>query len=1207
MIQNQALLKIDKRIYIVFIALIAVTLVNAIFSTYTIQRSHTITSDIVYNTNPSLDALSKMNLLVTKSRMLITNWVYLPHGSQNKSELQNLNTNDYILLRGTLTGLMQHWTDSAQVKEMADIFYEYENLVRQENKITNLLYDFDDFSDAENRFQAEDILEREIITRSQKITTRLEKITANQTKTALLKQDAMLYRFNSLMVLILGFAVLIICSVLITTVILSKSIIVPVLAVRDIILRMGRGELPEMKLRVPDNAVGEMSKALGFMISGFRQTSRFVEEIGQGNFEYPYEPLSNIDVQGHALVTMRNRLKEASDEEARRMRNAEGLAQLNETMRANSENFDELLNHTIEIIVEHLKVQQAAIFLLNNDDLNDLHIQLGAYYALNNRILNSKRYELREGLVGQAVASNRAILVENQYDPFFTIDSGLGESASCNIMIVPLTTSGKVVGAIEIASTNPLLAEQKELLEKMAEPIAASLFSVRANLITSQLLEESRKQAEELASQEQELRKINNELTLQSNKLRISEDELKTQQEELKNMNIQLREKARLLEEQNLALEETRLSLSFKASQLEESNKFKSAFLANMSHELRTPLNSILILARLLADNKGEHLSQREIEHAQVIYKSGTDLLNLINDILDLSKIEAGKVELILEQFSLNHFSKEMYLLFREVAADRNIHFEYLNPSEEIWLNTDQVRLSQVVKNLLSNAFKFTPEGGTVSMSYDYAVNETVFSTKSLLQTQKVVCIQILDTGIGIPEEKQNLIFEAFQQADGSTSRKFGGTGLGLSITRELVSLMGGEIQLSSAEKSGCVFSVFLPAESNAFAGLPNETTQRISAQEIKEHSIHDDRGNLKKDDQCILIIEDDYVFAKMLMNQCHRYDSKAIIALEGEPGLQYAREYQPDCILLDMRLPTMDGWLVLKKLKQDPDCKHIPVHILTAVDKMGLGLEMGADSYVQKPVDQYALDKLFERILNKKKPAKYLYAGNNETELTSLRNSATKNDAEICVEDDISDLEGMIASEYKGVLVSNNVSADQLTEIEKTTRELNIPMLYINGSPDECLREASNLLNANSANQKIDNNSTNETPTEKTDILKDKKVLLADDDMRNIYSITHILEDMGMEVINAFDGADAIEKLIAAVEVDIVLMDIMMPNMNGIEAITEIRKNDKWANLPIIAVTAKAMTDDREICLNAGASDYLTKPIQTEQLVNMLKVWLHK
>jgi signal transduction histidine kinase len=294
----------------------------------------------------------------------------------------------------------------------------------------------------------------------------------------------------------------------------------------------------------------------------------------------------------------------------------------------------------------------------------------------------------------------------------------------------------------------------------MAEPIAASLFSVRANLITSQLLEESRKQAEELASQEQELRKINNELTLQSDKLRVSEDELKTQQLVLKNMNIQLREKARLLEEQNLALEETRLSLSFKASQLEESNKYKSAVLANMSHELRTPLNSILILARLLADNKGEHLSQREIEHAQVIHKSGTDLLNLINDILDLSKIEAGKVELIKEIFSLNHFSKEMHLLFREVAADRNINFECQNPSEEITLNTDQVRLSQVIKNLLSNAFKFTPEGGKVTMTYDYALNETIFNTKELLQAEKVVCIQIKETGIGIPEEDFPRIFE---------------------------------------------------------------------------------------------------------------------------------------------------------------------------------------------------------------------------------------------------------------------------------------------------------------------------------------------------------------------------------------------------------------------------------------------------------------
>ena len=523
-LRQGAFRKIDRKIYVVFLMVIAIALINAVISTYTIKQSQNITSDIVNNTNPSLDALSKMNLLVTRSRMLITNWVYLPNNTSDKDSLRNLNNNDYTQLKIKLSGLMSNWENKDHIKKVNELFIKYEYLMSQQSKIMRQLNTFEDYQDPVKKFAAEDILEREIIPHSEDLTAELKVILQQKTQTALTKQDDMLYQFNFLVILVLGLALLIIGSILFAGFVITRSIILPILQVRGIIMQMGRGELPELKMKVPRNAVGEMMQALGFLIDGFRQTSRFVEEIGKGNFNFPFKPLSSKDVQGHALLTMRNQLQAASDEEASRQWQNEGLVKLNQIMRSTNDDFNLLLDKIIESIVDHIEVEQAAIFLLHNDDLNDLHIQLGAYHALNNKILNSRRYELKEGLIGQAIASNKIISVEQIYDPYFTIDTGIGESKSCNIMIIPLVTSGKVVGAIEVATLRSFTSVQKELLEKMAEPIAANLFSVRANLITTQLLEESRKQADELAYQEQELRKINNELTKQSELLQQSEE-----------------------------------------------------------------------------------------------------------------------------------------------------------------------------------------------------------------------------------------------------------------------------------------------------------------------------------------------------------------------------------------------------------------------------------------------------------------------------------------------------------------------------------------------------------------------------------------------------------------------------------------------------------------------------------------------------------
>lgn len=1239
--QKSAFRKIDRKIYIMFFLVIAIASINALISTFTIKKSHRVTSDLVNNTNPSLEALTKFNLLVTNSKMLATNWVYLPANSSDKDSLRAINDAAYIELRGRTKSLMGYWNDSSHVKQMNDLFAEYNELTMYHTQIMRLLNDFDDYQDPMKMFTAGEILEREIIPRSDKITSHLKVIMDKRSEMAAQQQDEMLYSFNSLMVLVLGFALLIICSILISAFILIRSFIVPVLNVRSIIMRMGQGELPELKMKIPKNAVGEMMQALRFMVEGFRQTSTFAEEIGKNNFDHPYKPLSANDVQGHALLRMRNQLKEASEVEARRKWLVEGLTELHEIMRANQEDFNILLDKIIHNIVDRLEVQQAAIFLLHNDDLNDLHIQLGSYYALNNKILNSHRYELKEGLIGQAIASNKIIELNEVNDPYFTIDTGMGESKSCSIIIIPLITSGKVVGAIEVASIKPFDSARKEMLEMMAEPIAASLFSLRANLITAQLLEESRKQADELVYQEQELRKINNELTKQSQLLRQSEEEMKSQQEELQQVNIELQEKAQLLQQQNVEIEDARLSLVFKAEQLEQSNKYKSAFLANMSHELRTPLNSILILAKLLADNKTQNLTDKQTEHATIIHKSGSDLLNLINEILDLSKIEAGKIEFEKQVFDLKVVADDIRMLFKEYAADKNINFEITLPEEAICLNTDKTRLEQVIKNLLSNAFKFTPESGSVSFSIAKAATDTVFKEKSLLQSDGVVSLSVKDTGIGIPEDKQKQVFEAFQQADGSTSRKFGGTGLGLAISRELVNMMGGEITLESVVDKGSTFTIHLPISSKL---ITEELTDSIASEakasfgeekvvlsvfeenkSYDNNEIRDDRNNIQENDKVILIVEDDYVFARMLMNQCHRFNYKAIIALQGDQGLSYASQYKPYAIILDLRLPVIDGWTVLKTLKENEVLKNIPVHIISSVDKSQLGLDMGATSYLNKPAGKQEMEELF-RVIDPihQEHKKMLILGDRTDEVNKIIEKLMQKEVEVSCALTLDECSNLAKQhKYAGFILSTAVNNEEWLSQSNNFQHLKgLPTIVIENNQVDFMQEIDAIITsdpllarervldaAGSFLHEVENGNkfSKEVSSRMENMLTGKTVLIVDDDMRNIYSLTNVLEQEQIQVICAYDGIQAIEQLTSNPQIDLVLMDIMMPNMNGYEATQKIRKNPEWKHLPVIAVTAKAMNGDREKCIEAGASDYLTKPINADQLLSLMKVWMYK
>lgn len=1221
---SRAFRKIDTKIYIVFVAVIAIAFFNAVFSSYTILRSQETTQDIVNNSSPSREALTQLNTLVIKSRMLVTNWVYLPSNSADKEALKKINQSEYLKSKVKLTALMKNWDSGSRVASMKTIFKEYEDLMKVQERIMLQLASFDDYQDPMKKFVAEELLETEVIPRSETIEDRLNVIMNVQAADAKMKQDQMVNQLNTLMAVVFSIAVLIVGSLFFAAFVISRSFIVPVMRVREIILEMNLGRLPEYRMAIPRNAVGEMLVALKSLIESVRRTSRFAEEIGKGNLNEPFTPLSEDDVHGQALLRMRNSLKAASDADAQHTWINEGLTRLHNIMRTNADDFNLLLDNIINMVVEYVEVQQAAIFLMNNDNIDDMHIQLGAYYALNGNILNSKRYELKEGLIGQAIATKRVIDLESISDPFFSIDMGLMKSSKCSLMILPLTTSGKVVGVLTIASLRPLTIAKKDFLQKITEPIASSLFSVRANMITAQLLDESRKQADELALQEQELRTINTQLTEKSQELELSEEELRKQKYELQQVNNELEEKARLLEEKNIAVEEARQGLAFKAEQLEQSNKYKSAFLANMSHELRTPLNSILILAKILADDKQHTLSSKQIEHAKVIHKSGSDLLALINDILDLSKIEAGKVELQQDIFRVEEMVHDMQMLFNELANDRKINFTANNYlSSTATLKSDKVRVDQIVKNLLSNALKFTDAGGHVSLNVKMAGQGNIYNNASLLSSRNIISIEVQDSGIGIPKDKQALVFEAFKQADGSTSRKYGGTGLGLSICKELAHLMGGEIQLQSTEGEGSTFTLFLPlydADTEIIHPANSLHTEAAT-------SLLDDRNELGLHDKRILIIEDDHVFAQMLVNHCHQHQMKAIVAMQGDEGMKCARQYKPDAIILDMRLPVMDGWTILQQIKADESLRKIPVHVVTSMDKKNMSLEMGAESYFQKPANTRDLGQLMDRITGQLEHHNIngIIVGVAGSAVSAVMHTMQKELPDVNVEyfeemtDGIKKLQS--DSNCRFILTDKSValSDDMQTELNIASEKFNIPVIYFNGNHDECFRELSKVLHHEVVQSAelhpvtmqfisgVGESGNDATVQRMQNALKGKTVLLADDDMRNIYSMTSTLENEGMQVICAMNGKEAIELLKKNLHIDIILMDIMMPEMNGYEATEAIRMMPEYKSLPIIAVTAKAMQGDREKCLESGASDYITKPVNIELMLSVMQAWLYR
>lgn len=1041
-------------------------------------------------------------------------------------------------------------------------------------------------------------------------------------------------------------AVLLIVLIIVIVTATVKGIVNSIGRLKEAAERMAKGDVSgTLNVKAKDE-IGDLAISFNEMIAVTKNFSDIADTIGEGDYSPVIKIRSEEDTLGLALDKMKSNLQKLSKENEIRTWLLTGNSELNDKMRGEKE-VKELARDVISHLAVYLKAQIGAIYLKENGQLT-----LSGSYAFQYRKDNANSFKPGQGLVGQAALEKKTILFSEIPHDYIRINSGLGNSIPKNIIVFPFLYEGEVKGVMEIGAAHEFSELDLQFLNMVGENVGIAFNAAQSRTKLKELLEETQRQAEELEAQQEELKQSNEELHEKTEMLERSESELKTQQEELQQTNEELEEKANLLEEQKEKLETAKMDIENKARELEITSKYKSEFLANMSHELRTPLNSILILSQMLSENKSKSLGEKEAEFAKNIYNSGADLLNLINEILDLSKVESGRIELDIAEVPLTEIETEMTSMFSEVAKNKLIDFAILHNEGELKsLTTDKQRLEQILRNLLANAFKFTPKEGKVILTIGKAAS-TISFKNSKLRHVPIVAFSISDTGIGIPVEKLGVIFEAFQQADGSTKRQYGGTGLGLSISRELANALGGEIHAESAEGKGSRFTLYLPLQFDASIMAPVERKVEVKERKIElpdkqnqvekfplaKGELNDDRYNIHENDKVILIMEDDTEFSQVLLDFVRERNYKGIVAAQGNTGLSYARHYKPDAILLDMKLPVMEGTEVLKHLKNDPDLRHIPVQIISGYDKRKEGLELGAFDFIQKPVTKDDLKNAFDKIEDfvSKKLKKLLIVEDNDLQNKAIRQLIGNGDVKSFSAYSGAEAHEMMSKEnYDCVIVDlglPDMSGFDLLEKIKTNDKLSkVPIIVYTGkdlSKDEnarLLKFANTVVlkTADSKERLLDETMLflhrveSRLPKEKQsiirklhktdEVLKNKRVLVVDDDIRNIYSLTNVLEEEGMNCITAENGKAAVKMLKENPGIELVLMDIMMPEMDGYEATKEIRSIDKFSKLPIIALTAKAMKGDREKCLAAGMSDYIAKPVNIDQLLSLLRVWLYR
>lgn len=917
-----------------------------------------------------------------------------------------------------------------------------------------------------------------------------------------------------------------------------------------------------------------------------------------------------------------------------------GIAALNNKMLGEKE-IGPLANNITEFVAEYTRSSVAAFYVYNDHS----SLILAGSFAFTGKE-NREKLSPGEGLVGQCAINKKILFLKDVPDENISISYAAGELKPKEIVAIPILFENDLKGVLELASLYPFTTNELAFINIISANIGVVLNTAQNRLKLQELLEETQSQAEELQAQHTELENMNMELEMKTERLQASEEELRVQQEELLQANQELEEKAVSLEEKNQLISERNFEVQKKAEELALSTRYKSEFLANMSHELRTPLNSILLLSRLMAENLENTSSQEHMEYAKVIQSSGQGLLTLINEILDLSKIESGKMDLEYGQVTIASIVADAKAIFKPMANEKNISFEtVVDPTLPSTIESDYNRLGQIVKNLLSNALKFTSEGFVK------------LEIKTAEKNPNFIDITVTDSGIGIAKDKLDLVFEAFRQADGSTRRKYGGTGLGLSITRELIKLLGGQIVVESEPEKGSSFTVTLPIERPVAGALddqqmPQKTSFEAARDEPNKVSsepaptrylsdfipenIPDDRANIQPGDKSIVIVEDDINFAKSLLEYTRSQGYKGIVAVRGDEGIELVNRFLPSGVLLDIQLPVKDGWEVMDDLKSNTKTRHIPVHIMSSYEVKSKSLSQGAIDFINKPVGPEKIQEIFQKIeyIIEHNPKKVLIVEENTKHAKALAYFLESFNVNTEISNNIQD--GILALEKEDancVILDMGIPGPQsyetLEQVKLTPGLEHLPIIIFTGkslSKTEEIRirqyaDSIVVKTAHSYRRILDEvslflhlmeeNKQSQSQVKRrlggmNDVLQNKTVLVADDDVRNIFSITKALENYKMTILPAIDGKEALNQL-EKQKPDVILMDMMMPEMDGYETIKRIRSYPKYRNLPIIAVTAKAMSGDREKCIAAGASDYITKPVDIDQLLSLLRVWLYE
>ncbi|MDH1212210.1 response regulator [Pseudomonas chengduensis] len=905
----------------------------------------------------------------------------------------------------------------------------------------------------------------------------------------------------------------------------------------------------------------------------------------------------------------------------------------------------ELADRSLEFLAEYLNCVVAALYL-RDAQTGDLTRVAG--YGFSEDASLKEHFYRGEGLIGQAARGRRLVCLDDLPADYIKVASSLGEGQPVSVALVPLQSEDRVNGVVELAFMRVLEPREREFLEAIASNVGMALEAARYRQRLQEVLGQTQQLNEELQTQQEELRAANEELEQQARVLKESQAHLETQQAELEQTNEKLSEQAQTLADQrdeldqrNTTLGRIQAQLEERAEELQRASRYKSEFLANMSHELRTPLNSSLILAKLLAENANGNLNDEQVKFAESIYSAGNDLLNLINDILDIAKVEAGKLEIRPERTPLASLLEGLRDVFVPLAGERSLSFEIEQQGElPQVLFTDRQRAEQILRNLLSNAFKFTDRGGvTLSVSR---------------QDDQYLAFAVRDTGIGIAADQQQAIFEAFRQADGTTNRRYGGTGLGLSISRDLAGLLGGSITVSSVPGEGSTFTLLLPerlvegaAPSQPIAAplvvaeppLPVAAVAAAPAMPRAPAPFADDREHLdERGGRRVLVVEDEVRFARILFDLAHELGYACLVATCADEGLELARQYRPDAILLDMRLPDGSGLGVLQRLKDDPQTRHIPVHVVSVEDQSEAALHLGAVGYALKPTSRDQLKDVFGRLEAKlnQQVKRVLLVEDDPLQRDSVARLISDEDIEItavalagdaleklrdtvfdCMIIDLKlpDMQGnellrRMAEEdicsFPPVIVytGRNLTRDEEAELLKYSRSIIIKGAR---SPERLLDEVTLFLHKVEAELSSEHQRMLKTARSRDKLFEGRRLLLVDDDVRNIFALSSALEQKGATVEVARNGFEALDKLRDREDIDLVLMDVMMPEMDGYEATRQIRLEDRWKNLPIIAVTAKAMKDDQERCREVGANDYLAKPIDLDRLFSLIRVWMPK